>query len=98
MDDVRVDRAAEDEDEDLLDDVRRRRRPSQRDVGLGRSDSDPGGRDFVSMGRAAIAADPGAAEAMLTAALGSSDPAVRGEAAAALGAAAAERARRQNES
>jgi hypothetical protein len=96
VDDVRVDRADEDEDEDLLDDARRR--PSQRDVGLGGSDSDLGGRDLVSIGRAAIAADPGAAETMLTAAFGSSDPAVRGEAAAALGATAAERARRQNKS
>jgi hypothetical protein len=65
--------------DDSRDDVRRRR--SQRDADLG-------GRDLLAMGRAAAArGDHGTAEALLTAALGSSDPVVVSEAAAALGAA-----------
>ena len=56
---------------------------SQRDVDLA-------GRNLVGLGEAAAAAgDAGAAEAALSGALGSSDPAVAGEAAAALGAATA---------
>jgi len=58
---------------------------SQRDVDLA-------GRNLVALGEAAAAAgDAGAAEAALSGALGSSDPAVAGEAAAALGVAEATR-------
>jgi len=57
-------------------------------------DVDLAGRNLVELGKAlAFAGDAGAAEAALIGALGSTDPAVAGDAAASLGAAAASHVR-----
>jgi len=75
------DESANEPVEEDVERTRRRRTRSQRDVDLA-------GRNLLESGRAAAAAgDHGAARALLTAALGSSDAAVASEAAAALGAA-----------
>ncbi len=60
-----------------------------------RRDVSPSGRDLLAAGRGAVRGDVGAARAFLAGALGSDDPAVRGEAVLALGEAEAAAAGRR---